>query len=72
VAVFVFFVLSGCVLRLSLEGRNNGPPALLCARFTAARMLRLYPPVVVCLVAFYGISHAGIPGYPVFTFHQPF
>jgi len=69
VAVLVFFVLSGCVLRLSLESRGAEPAWSLCMRFAAARAFRLYPPVIVCMVLFYGIGILGIPGYPVFTLH---
>jgi peptidoglycan/LPS O-acetylase OafA/YrhL len=73
VAVYVFFVLSGCVLRLSLErqGRDprigSGEAARLCAGFALARAVRLYPPVIACMVLFYGLSQLGIPGLVRFT-----
>lgn len=67
VAVYVFFVLSGCVLRLSLERQGNEPAARLCAGFALARVVRLYPPVIACLVLFYGLSQFGIPGLIRFT-----
>ncbi|MBD0275158.1 MAG: acyltransferase [Acetobacteraceae bacterium] len=66
-AVFVFFVLSGCVLRLSLERQGNAPAARLCAAFAANRVLRLYPPVVACMLLFFALSRLGIPGYPFFA-----
>ena len=73
VAVYVFFVLSGCVLRMALErqGRDprirSGEAARLCAGFALARAVRLYPPVIVCMVLFYGLSQFGIPGLIRFT-----
>ncbi len=66
-AVYVFFVLSGCVLRLALERRDDEPAVSLSAGFIAARLLRLYPPVIICMVLFYAAGLLGIPGYPVFT-----
>lgn len=67
VAVYVFFVLSGCVLRMSLERQENEPAGRLCAGFAVARAVRLYPPVVACMVLFYGLSQLGIPGLVRFT-----
>jgi len=69
-ALFVFYVLSGAVLRLSLDRHMNDPSAPLGIRFVVARLLRLYPPVIACMLLFYGVSHLGIPGYPVFSFTQ--
>lgn len=60
-AVYVFFVLSGTVLQLSLARRGDA------LAFTRARLLRLYPPLVACLVLFYALSLLGLPGYPHFT-----
>ncbi len=67
VAVYVFFVLSGCVLRMSLERQARDPAARLCAGFALARAVRLYPPVIACMVLFYGLSQLGIPGLARFT-----
>lgn len=69
VAVFVFFVLSGCVLRLSLESKSNDSALSLCLRFTGARVLRLYPPVIACIIFFYWMSTLGITRYPTYTVH---
>jgi len=69
-AVYIFFVLSGCVLRRSLDNHAEGPGAALSLRFVAARILRLYPPTIACMVLFYGVSHLGIAGYPVFNLTQ--
>lgn len=75
-AVYVFFVLSGCVLRTSLErhGRDprikSGEAARLCAGFALARAVRLYPPVIACMVLFYALSQLGIPGLARFTPRQ--
>ena len=66
-AVYVFFVLSGCVLRMSLQRQGREPAARLCAGFALARAVRLYPPVIACMVLFYGLSQLGIPGLPRFT-----
>ena len=67
VAVYVFFVLSGCVLRMSLERQARDPAVRLCAGFAVARAVRLYPPVIACMVLFYGLSQLGIPGLARFT-----
>ncbi len=69
-AVFVFFVLSGAVLRLSLDRRTHQRPVITCVAFTVVRLLRLYPPLLACLLFFYVLSVAGIPGYPQFEFRQ--
>jgi peptidoglycan/LPS O-acetylase OafA/YrhL len=69
-AVYLFFVLSGAVLRLSLERRADDGALPLCLAFAGARLLRLYPPVIVCLLLFYGMGHVGIPEFPVFTPNQ--
>src|ERR1700727_590019 len=52
-AAFRFFVLSGCVLRLSLENKRDEPVLSVCPRFIGARVARLYPPLIVCMVLFY-------------------
>ncbi len=67
VAVYVFFVLSGCVLRMSLQRQGDERAARLCAGFALARAVRLYPPVIACMVLFYGLSQLGIPGLIRFT-----
>ena len=72
VAVYVFFVLSSCVLRLSLASRANMSIRELCIGFAGSRLLRLYPPTIVCMVFFYALSHLGILCYPVFSLHDPF
>lgn len=74
-AVFLFFVLSGCVLRLSIErGDQEVGPLRLGASFVLARLLRLYPPVIVCMIGFYLLSVAyreiGVSGFPVFSLSQ--
>jgi peptidoglycan/LPS O-acetylase OafA/YrhL len=65
-AVYVFFVLSGCVLRLSLERQGSAPALPLCVGFAVNRALRLYPPVVACIALFFALGASGIPGYPAF------
>jgi peptidoglycan/LPS O-acetylase OafA/YrhL len=65
-AVYVFFVLSGCVLRLSLERQGSAPALRLSLAFAANRALRLYPPVIACMVLFFAVGSLGIPGYPAF------
>ena len=69
-AVLVFYVLSGAVLRLSLDRHMNDPSAPLGIRFVVARLLRLYPPVIACMLLLLGVSRLGIGGYPVFGFTQ--
>lgn len=70
VAVYVFFVLSGCVLRRSLESHREDGGWTLSARFAAARAVRLYPPVIVAVLLLYALSQIGIHGYPVFTLRE--
>jgi peptidoglycan/LPS O-acetylase OafA/YrhL len=65
-AVQVFFVLSGCVLSLSLRRRRAGVVRA-AAAFAAARILRLYPPLVACLIAFFVLTRIGPAGMPQFT-----
>jgi peptidoglycan/LPS O-acetylase OafA/YrhL len=66
-AVYLFFVLSGAVLRLSLERRADEGALPLSMAFTGARLLRLYPPLIACLMLFYVLGHVGIARFPVFT-----
>jgi len=70
VAVYIFFVLSGSVLRLSLESRRDTPAWSLCAGFAGARLLRLYPPTIACMAIMYVLSQLGIPGYPIFGLRE--
>jgi peptidoglycan/LPS O-acetylase OafA/YrhL len=65
-AVVIFFVLSGAVLRLSLDRRKNEPVFVTAIAFAGARALRLYPPLVACLLLFFALGYAGITGYPIF------
>src|SRR5262245_49007924 len=65
-AVFLFFVLSGCVLNLSWK-KSNGTIWIAATEFGIKRVLRLYPTVVVCMLLFYFISTLGIAGFPQFT-----
>ena len=69
-AVFLFFVLSGCVLHLSLGRLGHLTPLPLAASFTVARLVRLYPPLAACLLAFVAVSvlwgWAGATGFPRF------
>lgn len=69
-AVYVFFVLSGAVLCRSLERRNEERWLVTCMAFSGARILRLYPPLIACLVLYYAMGMIGIPGYPQFQFWQ--
>jgi peptidoglycan/LPS O-acetylase OafA/YrhL len=66
-AVFIFFVLSGAVLRLSLDRRNNSPVLPTCISFAGARLLRLYPPLIVSLVLMYVLGRVGLDGFPKFS-----
>src|SRR5580704_7413811 len=51
-AVILFFVLSGFVLRLSLDTRAGTSNALLSLKFVTARLFRLYPVVIATTVVF--------------------
>ena len=68
VAVYVFFVMSGCVLRLSLQKREDEHAFSLCSRFAVARLIRLYPPVIFCLFFFYVLSRLNVAGFPIVSF----
>ncbi len=66
-AVYIFFVLSGCVLRMSLARQGGERAGRLCAGFALARAVRLYPPVVACMVLIYALGWMGAPGVRVFA-----
>lgn len=63
-AVFLFFVLSGAVLSLSLQRRDSGNFPATAWAFVRNRVLRLYPPLVVCLLLMYLLCQFDIPGLP--------
>jgi peptidoglycan/LPS O-acetylase OafA/YrhL len=63
-AVFLFFVLSGAVLRLSLDSKSDRPLPRVFVAFAAARIARLYPPLIACLILFFFLSRIGIVGFP--------
>jgi peptidoglycan/LPS O-acetylase OafA/YrhL len=68
-AVFLFFILSGCVLRLSLDRRAKLQPIPLIAGFAFNRVIRLYPPLIATLAGMYVLGRAGLPPAE-FTLHQ--
>ena len=67
-AVLLFFVLSGFVLRMSLE-RATGPAHVVVTNFVLRRVLRLYPALMFCMACFLGIAAVcatvGWHGFPV-------
>lgn len=65
-AVFLFFVLSGAVLYNSLNRKYLSLPALI-VQFSCTRLLRLYPPLIACLVFYFILSHLSISNFPKFT-----
>jgi len=74
-AVFIFFVVSGLVLRSSLERQSEDDKLQLITRFTVNRLLRLYPPVIVCMALFYlvcklchVVQWAGMPTFSISQF----
>jgi peptidoglycan/LPS O-acetylase OafA/YrhL len=69
-AVFLFFILSGCVLRLSLQRRADSPAIPLCIGFAANRVMRLYPPLIIRLLLMMAFGWLGLPGFPRFTWEQ--
>jgi peptidoglycan/LPS O-acetylase OafA/YrhL len=69
-AVFLFFVLSGAVLRLSLDSKSDRPLPRVFVAFAAARIARLYPPLIACLILFFFLSRIGIVGFPRFDLSQ--
>jgi len=66
-AVLLFFVLSGFVLRQSLE-RRGGSFIGTAVDFILSRAWRLYPALVLCMAGYYALSSlyafAGWPGFP--------
>lgn len=55
-AVILFFLLSGCVLILSLEKDfDRYPPLRTAVAFTVRRLLRIYPAAVVCVLGIYAV-----------------
>jgi peptidoglycan/LPS O-acetylase OafA/YrhL len=75
VAVHIFFVLSGLVLSLSLKRKSSSiSPVMLSIQFAVARLMRLYPALIVCMAGFYGLSvvltKVGFSGFPVFQFRS--
>lgn len=73
-AVMIFFVLSGLVLHQSLQREDNKPILSVSLRFTIARIFRILPAVIVCMVGAYLISRAylltGLTGFPYITADQ--
>jgi peptidoglycan/LPS O-acetylase OafA/YrhL len=67
-AVVLFFVLSGFVLRLSLDRLTNQPASQIILNFTVRRLFRLYPAMLFCMAFFFSISagwgFAGLPPVP--------
>src|SRR5450432_1778143 len=55
-AVILFFVLSGFVLRSSLEKRRASGGAALATDFLIARIFRLFPVVIATVLLFCGIT----------------
>jgi peptidoglycan/LPS O-acetylase OafA/YrhL len=49
-AVVLFFVLSGFVLRLSLERRAAEPPLVVAAEYIVARAFRLFPVIIATIL----------------------
>ncbi len=66
-AVYLFFVLSGCVLRLSLARQGDVAAPRLGLSFALARAIRLYPPVIATMLLIYALGWAGAPGVRVFA-----
>lgn len=66
-AVLLFFVLSGFVLRQSLE-RRGGNFIGTAVDFVLSRVWRLYPALILCMAGYYALSSlyafAGWPGFP--------
>jgi peptidoglycan/LPS O-acetylase OafA/YrhL len=70
VAVLLFFVLSGCVLAMALKRRSDEPATTLGIDFAISRIARLYPAIVVCMLAFFALSQLGLKRIPPFTWQQ--
>lgn len=62
-AVVLFFVISGYVLRLSLDRMKDREAAWIASNFLIRRALRLFPPVAFMVLIFAMFSVAGY-GYP--------
>jgi peptidoglycan/LPS O-acetylase OafA/YrhL len=73
-AVFVFFILSGAVLRRSLDRYAPMPEWRFGLSFLLVRMARLYPPVIACMVVIWVLTVAwpaiGLSGFPQFSLSQ--
>lgn len=69
-AVYIFFVLSGCVLTISLNQKMDHKLSSTVLSFMVARIIRLYPPVVFCMLFFYTMCFMPISGLPKFSFIQ--
>lgn len=73
-AVFLFFILSGAVLRRSLDRYPPMPEWRLGLSFLLARLARLYPPVIACMTGIWILTLAwpamGLTGFPQFTASQ--
>jgi peptidoglycan/LPS O-acetylase OafA/YrhL len=54
-AVIIFFVLSGFVLKKSLK-RQDDPFTFILIKFAIRRAFRIYPAVIVCMIGFYALS----------------
>ncbi|MES0203334.1 MULTISPECIES: acyltransferase [unclassified Mesorhizobium] len=67
-AVLLFFVLSGFVLRLSLE-RDKARPIVVVVNFVVRRLCRLYPAMFFCMGCFLAVAilyqQLGWAGFPV-------
>lgn len=55
-AVVLFFVLSGFVLRSSLESRIAAPSLAVAAGFVTARVFRLFPVIIVTVLVFAAVA----------------
>lgn len=66
-AVLLFFVLSGFVLRLSLE-RDSGSPGVVVFNFVVRRLCRLYPAMFFCMAVYLAVAilyhQVGWTGFP--------
>jgi peptidoglycan/LPS O-acetylase OafA/YrhL len=69
-AVYIFFVLSGCVLALSLNRRSEQPIPAVAIGFMLNRAARLYPPVIACMLLFWALKFLPIAGFPSFSLWQ--
>lgn len=70
-SVILFFVLSGLVLRGSLDRMRGEPFWSAAAIFSLRRVTRIYPAVIACMLLFFGASvvcrWAEIRTFPLFT-----